>query len=187
MILSNNHVLANENKAKPGDPILQPAPSDGGEDPDDRIATFSACVRLKFPGPNAVDCAVATLQQGITFDPGNIDQIGTLAGLRSQTLARGDPVSKLGQTSGKTSGSVSAVALDNLVIGYDSGDAIFNGQIEIESSNTISFSQLGDSGSLIVDADFNAAGLLFSENDQGQSYANPMTGVLSALSVQLVT
>jgi hypothetical protein len=187
MVLSNNHVLANENKAKTGDPVLQPAPSDGGEDPDDRIATFSACVPLKFPGPNILDCAVATVQQGITFDPVNIDQIGALAGLRSQTLAKGDPVSKLGQTSGKTSGAVSAVDLGNLVIGYDSGDAVFNGQIEIESSNTIPFSQLGDSGSLIVDADLNAAGLLFSENDQGQSYANPMAAVLSALSVNLIT
>jgi hypothetical protein len=187
MVLSNNHVLANENRAKAGDPILQPAPADGGQDPPDRIASFSACVRLKFPGPNVFDCAVATLQQGISFDPRNIDQIGMLAGLRSQTLAKGDSVSKLGQTSGKTSGIVSAVDLDNIVIGYDVGDAVFNGQIEIESSSTTPFSQLGDSGSLIVDANLNAAGLLFSENDHGQSYANPLASVLSALSVQLIT
>lgn len=187
MVLSNNHVLANENKAKTGDPILQPAPADGGEDPEDRVATFSACVRLKFPGPNAVDCAVAALQPGIAFDSSHIDQIGILAGVRSHALSKGDSVLKLGQTSGKTTGTISAIELDNLVIGYDSGDAVFDGQIEIESSSTAPFSQLGDSGSLIVDADLNAAALLFSENDQGQSYANLMTTVLSALSVQLMT
>ncbi len=36
-ILSNNHVLANENEAYMGDPILQPDPYDG-EDLEDRIA-----------------------------------------------------------------------------------------------------------------------------------------------------
>jgi hypothetical protein len=39
-ILSNNHVLANVNDAKIGDPILQPGPYDGGTDPADRIATL---------------------------------------------------------------------------------------------------------------------------------------------------
>ena len=34
LMLSNNHVLANENKGKRGDPILQPGNIDGGADMD---------------------------------------------------------------------------------------------------------------------------------------------------------
>jgi hypothetical protein len=48
-ILSNNHVLANENKGKVGDPILQPGPCDGGKLPDDKVAELSEFVPIKFP------------------------------------------------------------------------------------------------------------------------------------------
>jgi hypothetical protein len=186
MLLSNNHVLADENRAKTGDAILQPASFENGQDPTDRIATFTSCVKLKFPGPNTLDCAVAVIEPGIQFDPTNIDQIGQLSGVRQNPLAQGDAVEKLGQTTGKTSGTVSAVEMDNIVIGYDSGDAIFDNQIEIQSSDNSSFSQSGDSGSLIVDSNCEATGLLFADNDQGQSYANPIQSVLDALSIQLL-
>ncbi|MEW6096063.1 MAG: hypothetical protein AB1567_06015 [bacterium] len=46
-ILSNNHVLANSNDAKLGDPILQPGPYDGGK-PEDQIATLSDFVPIKY-------------------------------------------------------------------------------------------------------------------------------------------
>src|SRR6266498_3403770 len=49
MILSNNHVLAKENAASIGDPILQPGPYDGGTDRD-RIATLDAFVPIVFDG-----------------------------------------------------------------------------------------------------------------------------------------
>src|SRR5262249_38641622 len=37
LILSNNHVLANENRARPGDPVLQPGRLDLGRHPDDAV------------------------------------------------------------------------------------------------------------------------------------------------------
>lgn len=58
-ILSNNHVLANENKAEIGDSILQPGPYDAGG-ADDEIAKLSDFVPLKFntlPPPS--DCPLA--------------------------------------------------------------------------------------------------------------------------------
>ncbi|MDZ4671905.1 MAG: hypothetical protein SH821_13620 [Phototrophicales bacterium] len=47
-ILSNNHVLANCNYAKKGDPILQPAPLDGGMNPADMVATLERFIPLRY-------------------------------------------------------------------------------------------------------------------------------------------
>lgn len=59
-ILSNNHVLANINQGKPGDPILQPGPYDGGQNPADVIATLTDFVPIQFGSAiNDVDCAIA--------------------------------------------------------------------------------------------------------------------------------
>lgn len=63
-ILSNNHVLANENKASIGDSIYQPGPYDGGT-ADDEIAKLSDFVPIEFNGgspiPPPSDCPIAKL------------------------------------------------------------------------------------------------------------------------------
>lgn len=48
LILSNNHVLANSNDALAGDPILQPGPTDGGQNPGDIVARLERFVRLRY-------------------------------------------------------------------------------------------------------------------------------------------
>lgn len=47
-ILSNNHVLANSNLAQVGDPILQPGPTDGGQNPADMVARLERFVPLRY-------------------------------------------------------------------------------------------------------------------------------------------
>ena len=65
------------------------------------------------------------------------------------------------------------------------------GRLASSSTTPWTFSQGGDSGSLIVDADRRAVGLLFAGSDQGGSngkgltYANPLRAVLEALKVDL--
>ena len=63
LILSNNHVLANSNDARIGDPILQPGPADGGRDPQDRIADLKRFVKLSFKssdgGGSGSECPLA--------------------------------------------------------------------------------------------------------------------------------
>jgi len=61
-ILSNNHVLANSNEAMVGDPILQPGPTDGGQNPSDVVARLERFVGLHYttgdvnpPGPTEPD------------------------------------------------------------------------------------------------------------------------------------
>lgn len=193
MILSNNHVLANENHAGQGDLILQPGPFDGGQNPADRIGTLANFIPLDFSGRNHVDCAVAVLDDGINFDSAGLNGLGRLAGVRNGSLNVQDPVMKLGRTTGATHGEVTAVELDNVTISYDNGDATFDGQIEIQPTDPGPFSQGGDSGSLILDGDSKAAALLFAGSDTGGSaghgltYGNPIEAVLQALSVDIIT
>ena len=47
-LLSNNHVIANNNEASPGDLIIQPGSYDGGLAPDDVIAILSEFVPISF-------------------------------------------------------------------------------------------------------------------------------------------
>ena len=189
-ILSNNHVLADENRGAIGDAILQPGPLDGGA-MRNQVATLSNFVRLRRQGANAVDAAVATLTEGIAADHRRIRGVGRLAGVGG-VLDVGAEVRKTGRTTGTRRGVVTAIELDNVVVAYDIGDLTFDGQIEIEGTGLRGFSDGGDSGSLIVDGDRLAVGLLFAgstrggSNGRGLTYANPVEPVLQELSATLM-
>lgn len=62
-LLSNNHVLARENAATPGEVIVQPGRFDGGTTPADDIATLKRFVTIAATG-NRVDGAIAEV-----YDP----------------------------------------------------------------------------------------------------------------------
>ena len=190
-ILSNNHVLANENRGRAGDAILQPGSLDGGRPGEDTVGQLSRFVRLKKRGINEHDCALATLDEGIEANLKKLTGAGQLAGLGDAFLDEGTRVAKIGRTTGLTRGRVTAFELDNLVVGFDIGDLRFDNQIEIEGEGEEPFSLGGDSGSLIFGADRRGVALLFSGSDQGGAngqgltYANPLRGVLDALKVNL--
>jgi hypothetical protein len=192
LILSNNHVLANENKGKTGDSVLQPGKYDGGTSADDRVAELAKTVRLTKSGKNHVDAAVAGLLDGIDCDPQAIRGLGKLAGLGPEFLDAGAEVAKLGRTTGLTRGRVTAFDLDNVVVEFGIGLLRFDSQFEVEGAGEAPFSQGGDSGSLIVEAGPRlAVGMLFAgtdvggANDQGLTYAHPLRAVLDALGVAL--
>jgi|SRR5579883_585050 len=191
-ILSNNHVLADENRGKIGDTVLQPGKYDDGKDPADKVATLSVVVKLKKTGSNAVDCAAALVDDKIEIDAKSIRGLGKLAGIGSEFLDEGTAVAKLGRTTGLTRGKVTAFELDNVVVGYDIGNLRFDGQVEIEGADDDPFSRGGDSGSLIVTEDRRAVALLFAggevggSNGQGLTFASPIRAVLNALKVDLM-
>ena len=54
-VLSNNHVLANQNNAKTGDIIHQPGPADPGSEKFGHLIRF---IPINFNSPNRVDCAL---------------------------------------------------------------------------------------------------------------------------------
>jgi hypothetical protein len=152
-ILSNNHVLANSNHARIGDPILQPGPYDGGTRPRDTIARLSRWVTIKWNGPaNYVDAAIA---EGQFHDLSReIFWIGYVHGRKSPIL--GMRVQKTGRTTNYTTGTIRAVNA-TVNVGYGGGKyAKFVRQIV-----TTNMSAGGDSGSLLLDEQRNAVGLLF--------------------------
>lgn len=196
-ILSNNHVLADENRGKNGDAVVQQGTIDGGKDPDDTVAALRRMVRLKKSGANVVDAALAGVANGIDFDARLLrgilaGQDRQLAGLGPEFVDEGTVVHKVGRTTGATEGRVTAFDVDNVVVAYDSGNLRFDNQIEIEGVGNAAFSDGGDSGSGIVDGEMGIVALLFAGGDTGGSnglgltYANPIRTVLSSLGATLL-
>lgn len=191
-ILSNNHVLANENRAKAGDAIVQPGTLDGGVAPRDTVATLSSFPRLRRSGANLVDCAMAEITPGIAANVAALRGLGRLRGLGDAFLDEGAQVAKLGRTTGLTRGRVTAFELDEVYVSFETGILRFDGCVEIEGAEDGAFSDGGDSGSLIVDGGNRAVALLFAGSDQGGAngqgltYANPIRQVLDVLKADLV-
>jgi hypothetical protein len=191
-ILSNNHVLADENAGKKGDAIIQPGAFDGGSRANDTIGRLDKFVRLKKDGINFADAAMGSVEKAIQYDYKTLKGVGTLNGVATSMLDAGNDVSKVGRTTDATRGRVTAIELDNVVVGYDSGNLRFDNQIEIEGAGDSPFSQGGDSGSLIVNAQGEAVALLFAGGDQGGSngkgltYGNPIQAVFDLLGVDLL-
>jgi hypothetical protein len=197
-ILSNNHVLANEDTGSAGDVILQRAKFDGGRRPSEAVARLLQWVRLKRRGSNTVDAAIAALNKGQEHDARLLRELvsGTnrrLKGLGPAFIDEGETVFKIGRTTGATKGRVTAFDVDNVVVNYDVGNLRFDGQIEIEGAGTKSFSDGGDSGALIVDSRMQAVALLFAGSDTGGrngaglTYANPIHPVLNELKASLLS
>jgi hypothetical protein len=160
-ILSNNHILANENSATIGDPILQPGSYDGGKLEADVIGSLTRYVPIelapdipKEQHANLVDAAIALVPcQDIERE---LYWIGRVRGWRRrQDVTVGTVVQKVGRSSGYTIGRIIAVNA-TIDIGYSGGKtARFHDQFLV---SPCSFP--GDSGSLITTLDGVAVGLL---------------------------
>lgn len=196
-LLSNNHVLANEDLAKAGDRILQRAAYDGGRQPSERVARLRFWIKLKKGGTNVVDAAIAEIDEPVPFDLSRLRGLVNgkdrkLAGLGPAFVDTREAMFKIGRTTGPTEGRVTAFDVDNVIVNYDKGNLRFDNQIEIEGAGTRAFSDGGDSGSLIVNARMEAAALLFAGGDSGGSnglgltYANPIRDVLKELKATLL-
>jgi hypothetical protein len=190
-VLSNNHVLAAADAGAVGDAVLQPGPADGGT-PADRVATLAAFERFAA-GPNRVDAAVATLDEGVEADPAAVP-----GGPLGATVPDGleiepdEEVEKVGRTTGHTRGRITAVEVDGVAVQYDDGVHVFDDQIEIEGLSG-AFSAGGDSGSVIWrSSDRAPVALLFAGSSEGGStgagltFANPLATVLATLGVEWV-
>jgi hypothetical protein len=184
-ILSNNHVLANENALPLNSPIFQPGLLDNGNPAKDRIAKLKKFVKIKkIPADNHVDCAIALLDKNSLASAAILASVGTLGSSVPVAATSGMKVHKHGRTTGYTRGRVIDVAAD-LNISYDFGVARFVDQMVIVGDSG-SFSDSGDSGSLIVRRTGNrATGLLFA-GSTSHTIANHIGKVLTALGVTLV-
>lgn len=183
-VLSNNHVLADENRLPLQSRIYQPGLLDGGQPKNDAIAKLSRFVRLKKTGSNSVDAAIARALKPSYLSTEFLPKIGNLkSGLPADPVER-MKVCKVGRTTGYTEGVITDIAAD-VAVNYEIGTLVFTDQIIIRRSGS-PFSASGDSGSLIVDRNSRCpVGLLFG-GSAAYSLANPLKEVLSRLKVSVV-
>lgn len=179
-VLSNNHVLALSNDGRPGDPIVQPGRLDGGRLPKDVIAKLTRFVPIRFHTAstrpcNFVDAAIA---EG---DLQDLDREIYWTGIaRGRTNAQvGMLVQKTGRTTGYTTGRVSQINA-TVDVNYGSGRV---GRFcrQIITSN---MSSPGDSGSLVLDLQEQAVGLLFA-GSATRTIVNPISFVEALLGIRV--
>jgi hypothetical protein len=177
LFLSNNHVLAATNKGRPGDPILQPGPYDGGKLPGDQLGVLERFIELKPPpDTNLVDCSLGRPLREEDLSDEVLD-IGVITGWEEPTV--GMKVCKSGRTSGYTESTITDVNA-SIKVYYGEEYYVFEDQII-----TGHMMDPGDSGSLLVNtATKRAVGLGFAGSDT-LSCANKISNVLSMLNVSL--
>ncbi len=155
-LLSSNHILTSLDNALIGDPILQPALADGGIYPRDMIARLTRYVPIEYSTAfrkplNYVDAAIAE---------GNLQNLDREIYWASHvkdlyTSPRvGDIVQKCGRTTGFTTGKIRTINT-TLDLNWSGRRARFARQILATA-----MSGPGDSGSLVLNRDEHAIGLI---------------------------
>jgi hypothetical protein len=210
-ILSNNHVLADSNDGKPGDPILQPGPHDGGTI-EDQIATLEEFVPINF-GTDAPTCSIATGMAAIS------NRMASLVGSQHRLQAfRENPEMNL--VDAAIARPISADLVEKRIFeigepqGIDEGilglrirksgrtTGLTSGEItQVDATARVSYSagrtatftdQLiagamssgGDSGSAVLDESDRVIGLLFA-GSASTTVINRIQNVLEALNVNI--
>jgi hypothetical protein len=203
-ILSNNHVLAESDQARPGDSIVQPALVDLNCNPQAgrTIGSLRYVVPLQSSQSNvdaalaaatpAVDGSGAILQLGPSIN-GVLSPAAPAAGTGealSAAVLNQLRVVKSGRTTGLTCSTVNTVDLSVQVdYYYDCAESrpyytkTYVNQIGMPGA---SFADSGDSGALVLDAsNAQPVGLFFAsgadDSNHGFSVANPIQDVLSEL------
>lgn len=213
LILSNNHVLANNNQAQIGDAILQPGRVDGGQLNTDTFGTLLRFEPIRFNESQATcDLALGFAKLGNTAarlmgskhrvkafysDPDAVNLVDAALARPSDGAQLLDEILELGAVNGTLPPQLGMnVRKSGRTTGLTSGRiTILNVTVDVDYGNgsarfedqivTSPMSQPGDSGSLLVAGEaLKAVGLLFAGSDQATIY-NPISHVQNALSVTL--
>ncbi|HSI93504.1 MAG TPA: hypothetical protein VK925_08385, partial [Jiangellaceae bacterium] len=97
-LLSNNHVVADSNRGRPGDVVLQPGPADGGRPADDRIGVLDRVIEMRSATANLVDAATLVIDDGVEID--DTYPAGPLAGRADADVGIDGQVEVAGDGSG---------------------------------------------------------------------------------------
>ena len=194
--LSNNHVVAGENRGVRGkDRILQAGALTSS--PGAQVGLLSDFVDLK-PSPAGATLALGTAILN-DVDAGSVKatspddykqgylpsrSLPTPSGIADARL--GDKVFKVGRTSGLTRGEVIQTPVIVGPIPYAPGPCWFRRSMVIQGENGTPFSDHGDSGSAIVRyEDGKVVGLLFAGNGQ-HTWACRIDDVLRSLNCRIL-
>lgn len=207
-----NATDGNDGRAAIGDAILQPGVHDGGTSSDviaylerfvpiTKNTTTSSCpiVKsvekiingfLKVVKPdyeisfikktlsrNLIDAAVARPVKD-EYVSSDIVGLGEITGIQEPSI--GMTVQKSGRTTGITSSQIKAMNVVIKVMLGPGEEATFYDQIL-----TGPMAQPGDSGSIVVDENIKAVGLLFAGSDQA-TLINPITNVIKLLQIEVL-
>ena len=184
-ILSCNHVLARQGQALIGEDILQPGLIDTGCNASTVVADLTQAIALA----DNVDCAVAELRAGRMDPNGIIEGYGGAPSRITASPTVGLAVAKSGRTTGHTTGTIGSINTSVDVLYQrrcNTGNTVifnFTNQVVI---NSTTFSDSGDSGSLITTNDgcYHPVALLFAGNSDS-TIGNPIDEVLTKLSMAL--
>ena len=210
-LLSNNHVLAQENAAPLGSDVVQPGPADTSceTDPGDVLGDLSRIEHVAVgpdpldpmtvpplfppipgelapaPAENLIDAALALTTPAELGNATPADGYGLpISETITAEAALGQEVQKYGRTTGLTKGKV--VGINGVLeVSYGGGLARFVDQLIVLSP--VPFLASGDSGALLVtDPGRRPAGLLFASNSAGTvALANEIDHVLEAFGVRI--
>ncbi len=184
-LLSCNHVIAAMNGGVKGsDAVWQPGAGNGGNSAS-RIGVLYDYAYISTGGAtgNRIDAALCkpdTMGDAAVTVKG----IGPLAGVQSAPL--GAAVRKSGAKTGLTKGKIRMRNV-SILVDYPGGvQALFDGQLGIISTSSGNFSAQGDSGSVVVDDQDRAVGLVISAlSGVDLTIANPMADVLGHFNVSI--
>lgn len=192
-LLSNNHVLADENHGLPGhDRVLQCASLAFAVH--HHAAVLAQFVPIKpWHGPgvvpplkerNVVDAAVAHVAAGTAWQQAYLSSRPVAPAGTLGFAQPGDRVYKVGRTSELTYGVVQQVGINVGPISYRDGPSYFRRVFTVQGAGHGAFAGPGDSGSAIVRDDGCLVGLLFAGRDD-ETYACDADSVFAALDCQL--
>ena len=182
-ILSNNHVLANINKAPLGTPIIQPSKEHGGNPTQNIIGHLSNFIPLKLKDGdeeliNHVDCAIGKITRKSLLS-NKIYDIGEIIGVCESDLEL--KVKKVGCVTGLTEGEIRTLGATLRIDFDENGILLFIDQIIAELH-----SSAGDSGSIVLNESNEAIGLLFANSpDERFSFINDINIILWLLGVDI--
>jgi hypothetical protein len=212
LILSNNHVLANSNDARPGDVILQPGAADGGSEPGDAFALLERFCPIEFaeePGSCSIASAVAAIGNALAgligskhrlevvrANPQAVNLVDAAVARPLDDRSLRDDILGVGTVTGVTSAELGmGVRKSGRTTGLTTGEiSVLHTTVSVgygpgrtaqfeDQIVTTPMSSPGDSGSLLVSGDsLLAVGLLFAGSDQATIH-NPIQAVLDCLEV----
>jgi hypothetical protein len=211
LILSNNHVLANNNNAEIGDPIIQPGSVDGGRLATDTIATLERFYPIAFSSaPPTCGLAVTYVEVGnaianllgskhrvkaYQIDPQASNRIDAAVGRPVEGVEILDEILDIGVVGGIIPPTLGmSVRKSGRTTGFTTGQiTVLDATVNINYGDstaqfegqmvTGAMSQGGDSGSLLVAGEsLLAVGLLFAGSAQATIY-NPIQDVLDLLEI----
>jgi hypothetical protein len=210
LILSNNHVLANSNAGKEGDPIYQPGRYDGGTEAIARLLRWVPIVFTEEPGECPLAKGAAAIANAAAAMVGSSHRLQTVrrqaaTNLFDAAVARPlrddlvkEDILELRQPtevapeiplqaelwkSGRTTGlTVGRATVVDVTVDIDYGA----GRTARFEGQVVAgpMSQGGDSGSVVLDSGYRLAGLLFAGSDQA-TIISPIGPVMAALALRL--